>query len=196
MPVDLSQAVIAPPRATRTGTSPAKRESAKLTERREAAEGIFQLAGFGCIIMRQYADAGAIGMHSGPIVNELVTLSEKNEGIAKVLDYLTEAGPYAGLIVAIMPLALQIAANHKVIKAELTAGAGVVPPEALESQVRADMARQAAEALRAQQAAEAELRELSAQMAPQNPPETPSGPNGHDPASSGRGRKPARSESP
>jgi hypothetical protein len=118
--------------------------------------------------MRQYADAGAIGLHKDPIIDELVTLADSNEKIAKGIDYITEAGPYAGLVVAVMPLVMQLAANHKIVKAELVAGAGVVPPQALESQVRADMARQAAVALRQQQEAEQELATLAAQMRPQD----------------------------
>jgi len=168
MPVDLTHAAVAPPRSSRAAQATAKRESGKLAERREATQGVFQLAGFGCIILHQYADAGAIGMHADGIVNELVSLSEKHEGVGRVLDYLGEAGPYAGLIVAVMPLALQLAANHGLVKAELISGAGVVPPAALESQVKADMARQASQALKAQQEAEAELRALAAQMGPED----------------------------
>jgi hypothetical protein len=190
MALDLSSAVSAPPRSTRAASATAKRESVKvsgkLAARHEAATGIAQLVGFGCIVTRQYADAGAIGMHSPPIIDELVALSDKNETIGKALDYLTEAGPYAGLIVAVMPLALQLMANHGIVKAELISGAGVVPPQALESQVRADMARQAAEALKAQQTAEAELASIAAQMRPENPPEPSPEASG---ATNGRGSR-------
>src|SRR5215467_16068543 len=171
MPVDLSHSAVAPPRSQRGATAARTRASGKSAERREAVQGIFQLAGFGCIIMHQYADAGAIGMHSGPIVEELVSLSETNESVGKALDYLGQAGPYAGLIVAVMPLALQLAANHRLVKAEMIYAAGVVPPQALESQVKADMARQASEALRAQQEAEAELARLAALQTSQEPSE-------------------------
>jgi len=167
--------------------------SGKLAERREAVDGIFQLAGFGCIMMRQYADAGAIGMHSPPVATELVALSEKNESIARALDYLTEAGPYAGLIVAVMPLVLQIAANHGIVKAELVGGAGIVPPAALESQVKADMARQAAEALREQQRAEQELAALAAELTPPGPQGPSQGDTG---ASNGKARQRAGAERP
>lgn len=191
MPVDLSNSVTAPPRSAKAArqTPATIKVNSKLAARHEAATGIFQLVGFGLIVTRQYADAGAIGLHSGPITDELVKLSESNETIGKALDYLTEAGPYAGLIVAVMPLALQIMANHGLVKAELVAGGGVVPPQALESQVRADMARQAAEALRAQQTAEAELASIAASMRPQESSQgSPEG-NGQATAPAGRGRK-------
>jgi len=115
------------------------------------------------------------------VAGELVALSEKNEKIANALDYLTEAGPYAGLIVACMPLVLQICANHGLIKAELVATGGVVPPAALESQVKADMARQASEALRAQQEAERELATIAEQMRAQEKPESQPEQNGEAP---------------
>jgi len=182
MPVDLTHSATAPPRSARAATATAKRASGKMDQRRENVTGIFQLAGFACIIMHQYADAGAIGMHSPPVVDELVALSEHNESVGKMLDYLGEAGPYAGLIVAVMPLALQLAANHRLVKAELISGAGVVPPAALESQVKADMARQAAQALRAQQEAEQELARLAAMQTPQEPPPGDPAPSNGKPA--------------
>lgn len=168
MALDLSSAPKSPPRSARSQmTSEANERRAlrgKTAAREEAANGIFQLAGFGCIILRQYADAGAINMHGANISREVAILADQNEGIARGLDYIMEAGPYAGLIVATMPLVLQLAANHGLIKAELVAGGGVVPPAALESQVKADMARQASEALKAQQEAETELALLASQM--------------------------------
>lgn len=179
-----SQTVTAPPRSSRAkgGNEPARRLPSKLAERREAVDGAFQLAGFALIVGRQYADAGALGIHGPAISRELVDLSDKNEKIAKALDYLTEAGPYAGLIVATMPLILQVMANHGIVKAEMVATGGVVPPAALESQVKADMARQAAEALRAQHEAEAQLSALAQEFAPQDGSEgSPEASNGKTP---------------
>lgn len=172
MALDLSSAPVAPPRRT-PGTKAAQSKpqtaqvigytNPKTKEREEAANGLFQLAGFGLILTKNYADAGAIGKHSPKISHELALLSEKNDGVAHILDYLTEAGPYAGLITAVMPLTLQLLVNHKILKAEGMSGAGVVSPEALSAEVRADMARQTAEAVRSQQKAENELRQLAAE---------------------------------
>jgi hypothetical protein len=170
MALDLSEsrikAATPPPRksaptARQTKATPAQVQSyvsPKQKDREEGANGLFQLAGFGLIVTKNYADAGAIGKHSPKISHELAVLADKNEGVAKFLDYLTEAGPYAGLITACMPLILQIMANHNMIKAEALAGSGVVAPAALEAGVKADMARQTAEALREQREAEEELK--------------------------------------
>lgn len=172
MALDLSSAPTAPPRkgttarAVQSKSTPAQINSyvsPKIAAREEAANGIFQLAGFGLIMTKNYADAGALGKHSPKVSHELALLSEKNEGVGKILDYMTEAGPYAGLITALMPLVLQIMVNHNMLKAESLAGSGVVAPEALSAQVKADMARETAEALKAQRAAEAEVRMYAAE---------------------------------
>lgn len=163
----------APPRsgnAKPSGKTETKTVRGKIASREEAANGAFQLIGFGCIITHQYADAGAINMHGAAVARELALLSEKNAGIARGLDYLTEAGPYAGLITALMPFTLQIMANHNLIRADMLAGAGVVPPEALAGEVRAQMTLQAREAVRAQKEAEARLAASLRQDMPETSP--------------------------
>ena len=186
MPIDTDTMVVTAPPRTSAGRAPKTRTTAKGNERREALDGFAQIIGFGCIVTRQYADAGAIGLHKDPIISELVDLADKNEKIARAIDYLTEAGPYAGLIVAVMPLAIQIAANHGLVKAELVSGAGVLPPAALEAGVKADMARQAAAAIQQQREAEAELARIAADLRPEDGSQGVPEANG---AGQSRGRK-------
>jgi hypothetical protein len=142
--------------------------AAKTGSREEAINGVFQLGHFGLILARQYADAGALSMHGPAVSHEVAELANTNEKIAKTVDYFLEAGPYAGLITALMPLALQIMVNHKLVKAEHVAGGGVVTPEALAAQTKAAMLRQAQEAIQAQRDAEAELRAMAAQNEPED----------------------------
>lgn len=149
----------APPRKPGRPPAPAKTDP-RIQARTDAAQGFFQLLGFGCVITGQLADAGAIGRYGPPIANELVKASETSEPIGNLLDLLGKTGPYAGLIITVMPLALQVLVNHKMLQADMFAGAGVVHPEALEAQVKADLARQQSEAMRAQREAEAELQEF------------------------------------
>lgn len=170
MALDLNASATTPPPRSRkaAGARQAQQKAASTPmreARKEAVNGVFQLASFGLIIGKQYSDAGALNMHGDPIAEEVAKLAETNEGFAKNLDYLLEAGPYAGLITAVMPLALQIMANHGIIKAENVAGANVVPPQALESQVKTAIARQVIEAQRAQMEAEAEADQMTRQHA-------------------------------
>ena len=99
------------------------------------------------------ADAAAIGMFFPSIATELAGVAETSEMVAKPIDFLIEIGPYGGLIAAVMPFALQIAANHRMLDASRLASQGVVPPEVLEAQMQAKVARLQADALREQQAA-------------------------------------------
>ena len=151
-----------PPKTSRP--APERKASPKTKAREEAANGVGQLLAFGCMVTGNLADAGALGMHWPNVAHELAAVAESDERMAKGLDYLLEVGPYGNLIVVVLPLVAQVLANHKIVKAESLAGAGVVHPEALEAQVKTDMARQAAEAIRQQQAAEAEMRRLHAEM--------------------------------
>jgi hypothetical protein len=100
---------------------------------------------------KQYADAGAIGLHWPNVAEELATLAESQPAIAKFIDPLIKAGPYTGLVMAILPFAAQIAVNH----GRISAGAmGTQPGNSLSAQVEASLAQAEMEALSAQLAAE------------------------------------------
>lgn len=179
MPLDLSSAPQAPPSragTTRTASTPRQtRANSKVSEREDALHGIVQLAGMGLIIAGQHADAGAVNLHGPGIAHEFAALSEKNEKIARGIDYITEAGPYAGVVMATMPLVLQLLANHKILRAEALTGAGVQSPDAIAATVKADLARQAHAAMQDQQAAERDLAALADAMRDnaENPNGTP-----------------------
>lgn len=148
----------------RSGPAPEKRASAKQKAREEAANGVGQIIAFGCMVMGQLADAGAVGMHWPNMAHEAAAIAETDPKMAKGLDYLLEVGPYGNFIVICLPFVGQLLANHKIVKPESLAGMGVVHPEALEADVKAQMARQAMAALQAQRAAEEELRAMQEQM--------------------------------
>lgn len=143
MPITMAQA---PPKSARAAQPATSSRQVKRDERAEAVNGLFQLGQFGCIMTGQYADAAAIGLHGEKISGEIVKLANQNERIGKAVDYLNEVGPYAGLITAVMPLVLQLLANHKRIPAGKVPG--VSDPEVLTAQMQASLARQAAEARR------------------------------------------------
>jgi hypothetical protein len=133
-------------------------------ERVDAVNGVFQIVGLGCIMTGQFADAGAIDMHGPGIANEVAELAAKNDQVGKVVDSLLTVGPYGALVVAVMPLVMQLLANHKIVPAEKMAAGGVVSPTVLEAQVKTAMARQAMEAMQAQREAEQELQDMHARF--------------------------------
>lgn len=130
--------------------------------RMEAVQGFFQAAQMGCVMAGQYSDAAAIGMHGDNISNEITGLADKYPAIGKALDTLVQAGPFAGLLTAVMPLALQIAANHKRIPADKVPG--VLPPEALEMQMKAEVATMAAQQARQAQEAQREYERVMTEL--------------------------------
>lgn len=144
--------------------APEKRFSAQAKAREEAANGVGQILAFGCMVAGQLADAGAVSLHWPNLAHEAAAIAETDKKMAKGLDYLLEVGPYGNLIVIALPFVGQLLANHKVVRAEALAGMGVVHPDALEADVKAQMARQAMAAIQQQKAAEEELRRMQAEM--------------------------------
>lgn len=165
MPIDIS-AVTAPPRkkagvsASRSNASRTKVEAPQtlsMNERRvQGLFGLGQLIQGGLLMFGQYADAAAMGNSFGPIAQELANTADSNDTIAKPIDFLLEVGPYGALVAAVLPLGLQIAANHGWIDATKLSGQGVVPPAVLEAQMQAQMAQVQTQALRAQNEAMAQ----------------------------------------
>ena len=153
--------VAAPPPVKRA--KPVARTTADRTkERTEALEGIGQLAQAGLIAAKQYADAGAVGLHFPRVAGELAELANNDERIAQALEPLLHAGPYTGLLMATLPLLYQVGVNHGRIN---PGPMGTVPRETLSARIEAEMARAKVQALQAQKQAEQESRELQAEIA-------------------------------
>jgi hypothetical protein len=153
----------APPAMTKTkpSSTSVKKASNLTSERYEALNGIGQIAQAGLIAARQYADAGALGIHWENVSGELAKLAEKQESIAKLIDPLLTAGPYAALIAAVLPLGLQIAVNHGVGKAGMM---NTVSPGLLDAQIRTRITQMEMEAVKAQKKAEEEMKALRESM--------------------------------
>jgi len=165
MPYEGVKSVPPPASARPIPKAPAPKASPKQKAREEAANGIGQIVAFGCMVSGNLADAGAVGMHWPNLAHEAAVIADTDSKMASGLDYLLEVGPYGNFIVACLPFVAQLLVNHKLVKAEALAGAGVVHPEALAAEVKRDMALKAMEAMRAQQQAEAQMREMAEQMA-------------------------------
>lgn len=165
MPINAPANVQAPPRkANAQRSTPVKSapvaNTMSLNERRKAGLlGLASLAQGVCMMTDQWADAAAIGQHFPPVAEELANIADANDAIAKPIDFLIEIGPYGALITAVLPLALQIMANHRIVDANRLVSRGIVPPEVLEAQIKAQTAMMQAEAMRAHQQALAEAQE-------------------------------------
>lgn len=171
MPIDTSAAstVKAPPRRGRppgkAATPSVSVDTRTLTEKRvEGLQGLGQLIQLACVATGQYADAATVGMHFDPLAKATADLADEYDSVAKPIDFLIQMGPFSALIAAATPMVLQLLANHKVVDASRLMGQGVVPPEVLESQMRASIAQMQAQAMRAQQEALEEARKSEAEM--------------------------------
>lgn len=133
-------------------------------EREEAVNGFFQLGQWACLCFGDFADAGTIGMHGPNISAEVMKLVDKNKKVAEKLDLLIQIGPYTGIIAAALPFFAQILVNHKIVKPERFANAGVVHPEVLENQMKTQLQMQQMMAMRQQQEAEARLQAMQEEM--------------------------------
>jgi hypothetical protein len=163
MPVDLSGLNRkAPPQKT-TRSAPRKATiSNKHDARKEAVLGLFSLGQFAAVSTNNPADAAAIGMHGENISQEVANLADVDERIAKSIDWMLQAGPYAGLITACLPLVMQILANHKRIPVNVP---GVLPPEVLAAKYEAEMQKQALEVMAEARQSQQEYQEAMASAA-------------------------------
>lgn len=64
------------------------------------------------------ADAGAVLLATPALVDGWNGVAQRNPRVGKVLDYLTGGAELGGAAIATVMLGLQIAANHRVVKAE------------------------------------------------------------------------------
>jgi len=143
-------------------TAPAT-SAQSLTEQRN--DGLLGLASLGagvCLMFGQYADAMTVNKFFPPIAREVAKIADTNESVAKPIDFIIKVGPYGALLAALIPFSLQIMANHQIIDASRALGQGIVPPEVLEAQMKAEVARMQAEAIMAQQQAVNEANEAAA----------------------------------
>ena len=152
----------APPRKNVTAKPAQELQATK--DRREALAGFGQLAQAPLIGFRLFADAGAVAMHVPAIAREIALLAETQEQVAALVDPLIKAGPYFGLVTAVLPLFLQVGVNH----GRVPAGAmGTVPAVTLSAQIEAGLATQELEALTIQVQAEAAAAEVRERIAEQ-----------------------------
>lgn len=82
------------------------------------------------------ADAAALSIHAGPLIEAVNDLAQEQPAVASALDRLLAAGPYGALIGAVIPLAVQIMANHKVVPPEAAQALGAQDPADLAAQLQ------------------------------------------------------------
>lgn len=121
----------APPRkaASRSKAAPAGK-----TDYRPGVVAMLQLPAFALAMAGRTRpalalDGATLTYHSPAIAEAVQQTADADDRVAAILDKVLAAGPYGALLGALMPVALQLAANHKVIApvAEL----GIMTPDQL-----------------------------------------------------------------
>lgn len=146
MPVNMDNTT-PPKRVTTTKrTTPAPKTPSIDTirqDREDAVNGLFQLGSVVAMAFGKWADAGAINTYGPGITTETVKLADRYDSVGKGIDALAQVGPFAGIITAVTPLIIQLAANHKMISATQAGALGATDPTVLAQQMQIQANRQA-----------------------------------------------------
>jgi hypothetical protein len=81
-------------------------------------------------------DAATIHVHAAPLADAMQETAEQVPQFAAVLDKILTVGPYGALLAAVMPLAVQVMANHGVLPPEVSKAMGAQSPEELMAQMQ------------------------------------------------------------
>ena len=139
---------------------------AKAAERKAGLDNYVASATGILMLARQYPDAQAVAIHGPKITAEVATLAGRYENLGVKIDKLIAASPFAGLVMAVMPLALQVAVNHGLIKSPaMFAQLGIQSPEVLEAEGKAAEMKMMRDAIEAQKRYAAEQAAFNAELA-------------------------------
>lgn len=142
----------APKRRTRPGknerarTAQAVRASSPAVdqERSDGIKGLVQMSAAVCLVADSrtpdhdisfQADAITLASAADQIADAVVATCKKSESFARVVDKVTQVGPYAALVGVVFSVGAQLARNHGMQAAEMM---GAVPPEQLIASVMQD----------------------------------------------------------
>jgi hypothetical protein len=136
MPINMKPEATPKPPPPRRNTvkprTPAVQPSvSRVHAREDGVKGIGQMIALGLTLRGQKADALAIAQHNEPIAHEIALIADDNDKIGDIIDQLAKAGPYGGLVMAVLPLAMQIAVNHDRLSADDVVVEGVVSKDDL-----------------------------------------------------------------
>lgn len=132
------QAPRRPGRPSKAAEAPKPKDYTEgLTEACQQAYGYLALTG-------NLADAGAVKIHGPGLVHALNTAAQNNQYARRGVEWLVKGAGTGAVLLAVMPFALQIMANHGQVPIERVAALGVKDPNALAAETEKDLAEMAA----------------------------------------------------
>jgi hypothetical protein len=117
---------VAAPRPRKTAAKPAKKAE---PDYRPGILGILQIPTMGLTMLGRQtknpalqADGYTLAVHAPVLAEALNETAKQQPAVARALESIMKAGPYGAILGAVIPLVMQLAANHKVIPANPAMG--------------------------------------------------------------------------
>lgn len=149
MPVTVATPPPAKPKARVTTPSGATSPQVpkRVQDNAQAIHEAAQVAPAILVMMRRFADAGAVSRELPGLALETAKLAETNPKVMEAIQRLQTFSPWAGFMTIGMRLGMQLMVNAGRIEPGAMPGMGLVSKTTLEAQVQAGIARAEAEAL-------------------------------------------------
>jgi hypothetical protein len=160
----LDMSVTAPPPKKVEKAPVAKKDTSHHAARKEGLSEFFGALSMATVIVGWKADAGALAIYGAHASEEIATVADEYEQVGDAVDYLARGSIWVGLAAALLPLGMQLAVNHNLIKEKHVTNAGIHSPAELESIIDTQLAEREAQMLREKIAAQRRLASLKAEI--------------------------------
>ncbi len=136
-----------PPKAKQQVKAEKPRTQSARTDFTEPLDDVARLA-WGVLAVTAPADAAAVKTHAPGMVKAWNALAQENQAVARGIEWLTTGSAYGAVVMATVPLVLQVLANHGRLDHRQLGGLGIADPAVLAEITAADieLMQQAAEA--------------------------------------------------
>lgn len=119
-----------------------KAERPRTITRKDFREPLTDLTrlGWGVLAVSSPADAAALQLHGPGMVEAWNALAQENATVARGIEWLTTGSAYGAVVMATVPMALQVLANHRRLDHERLSALGVQDPGVLAEMTAGDIA--------------------------------------------------------
>jgi len=118
-----------------SGARPSVKSTGVRKKYAEGVSGIFQIVAAGVSLVDP-VDGYCVAQYTPPIADAVADLAVERPEVAAALDRILAVGPYGALIGAVLPLAVQIAHNHKKVPEPMAKAMGATPKADIERHLK------------------------------------------------------------
>lgn len=116
-----------------------KPRSAPRKDYRQPLADVVRL-GWGALAVASPADAAALSLHGPRMVEAWNDLAQENAAVARGIEWLTTGSAYGAVVMATVPMVLQVMVNHRYLPHERVGALGVQDPAELAEITARDVA--------------------------------------------------------